>query len=117
MLTEGCGKRATIQCHYHAWTYDLDGRLIHVPHEHGFPGLDKGGNFARIRSVRAERYTICDCPTDELWRAVRYGKAVPRWIAVHEPKLRIEDVADRCTSLQGLHDAREVTTHGTRCGG
>jgi Phenylpropionate dioxygenase and related ring-hydroxylating dioxygenases, large terminal subunit len=27
VLTEGCGKRSTIQCHYHAWTYGLDGAL------------------------------------------------------------------------------------------
>jgi choline monooxygenase len=31
VLTEGCGKRATIQCHYHAWTYDLDGSLRNAP--------------------------------------------------------------------------------------
>src|SRR5262249_21550481 len=28
-------------CRFHGWTYDLDGGLRHVPHEHGFPGLDK----------------------------------------------------------------------------
>jgi choline monooxygenase len=31
VLTEGCGKRATIQCHYHAWTYGLDGSLRNAP--------------------------------------------------------------------------------------
>ncbi len=31
VLTEGCGERATIQCHYHAWTYDLDGTLRAAP--------------------------------------------------------------------------------------
>jgi phenylpropionate dioxygenase-like ring-hydroxylating dioxygenase large terminal subunit len=31
VLTEGCGRRATIQCHYHAWTYDLDGSLRTAP--------------------------------------------------------------------------------------
>jgi phenylpropionate dioxygenase-like ring-hydroxylating dioxygenase large terminal subunit len=35
----GCGK--AFVCRYHGWTYDLDGALRHVPHEHGFPGLDK----------------------------------------------------------------------------
>jgi choline monooxygenase len=31
VLTEGCGRRATIQCHYHAWTYELDGTLRTAP--------------------------------------------------------------------------------------
>jgi phenylpropionate dioxygenase-like ring-hydroxylating dioxygenase large terminal subunit len=35
----GCAK--AFACPYHGWTYGLDGRLQHVPHEHGFPGLDK----------------------------------------------------------------------------
>jgi len=36
---EGCTK--AFVCPYHGWTYRLDGRLRHVPHEQGFPGLDK----------------------------------------------------------------------------
>jgi phenylpropionate dioxygenase-like ring-hydroxylating dioxygenase large terminal subunit len=35
----GCAKAFT--CPYHGWTYALEGQLQHVPHEHGFPGLDK----------------------------------------------------------------------------
>src|SRR6201990_1912615 len=31
VLTDGCGRRATIQCHCHAWTYDLDGSLRTAP--------------------------------------------------------------------------------------
>lgn len=41
-LTSGSGQCAAFTCRYHGWTYQLDGRLRHVPHEHGFPGLDKG---------------------------------------------------------------------------
>ena len=35
----GCAK--SFVCPYHGWTYSLDGRLRGVPHEYGFPDLDK----------------------------------------------------------------------------
>ena len=31
VLVDGCGTRRTIQCHYHAWTYELDGSLRSAP--------------------------------------------------------------------------------------
>ncbi|HEY0417737.1 MAG TPA: aromatic ring-hydroxylating dioxygenase subunit alpha [Gaiellaceae bacterium] len=40
VLLEGCGKRATVQCHYHAWTYDLDGTLRTAPRADREPGFD-----------------------------------------------------------------------------
>jgi len=40
-LVDGAGCDKVFECRYHGWTYDLDGALRHVPHEHGFPGLDK----------------------------------------------------------------------------
>jgi phenylpropionate dioxygenase-like ring-hydroxylating dioxygenase large terminal subunit len=40
-VAEGAGCETSFMCRYHGWTYDLDGRLRHVPHEEGFPGLDK----------------------------------------------------------------------------
>jgi phenylpropionate dioxygenase-like ring-hydroxylating dioxygenase large terminal subunit len=40
-LADGAGCEKALVCRYHGWTYGLDGRLRHVPHEHGFPGLDK----------------------------------------------------------------------------
>src|SRR5581483_8943037 len=42
VLTDGCGKRETIQCHYHAWTYDLDGSLRAAPRSDREPGFDRG---------------------------------------------------------------------------
>jgi phenylpropionate dioxygenase-like ring-hydroxylating dioxygenase large terminal subunit len=41
VLTEGSGERSTIQCHYHAWTYDLDGALRTAPRSDREPGFDK----------------------------------------------------------------------------
>ena len=40
-LVAGAGCEKAFVCRYHGWTYGLDGDLRHVPHEHGFPGLDK----------------------------------------------------------------------------
>lgn len=40
-LAEGTGCAQALVCRYHGWAYGLDGRLRHVPHERGFPGLDK----------------------------------------------------------------------------
>jgi phenylpropionate dioxygenase-like ring-hydroxylating dioxygenase large terminal subunit len=41
LLASGSGCARAFSCGYHGWTYALDGCLRHVPHEHGFPGLDK----------------------------------------------------------------------------
>jgi choline monooxygenase len=30
-VVQGSGHRNVLQCHYHAWTYDLDGRLVSAP--------------------------------------------------------------------------------------
>lgn len=41
-VAQGAGCAKSFVCPYHAWTYTLEGKLRHVPHEEGFPGLDKG---------------------------------------------------------------------------
>lgn len=41
VLAEGMGCARAFMCGYHGWTYTLEGALRHVPHEEGFPGLDK----------------------------------------------------------------------------
>lgn len=40
-VAQGSGCARAFRCAYHGWTYQLDGALRHVPHEAGFPGLDK----------------------------------------------------------------------------
>ena len=40
-LAEGQGCTRAFVCGYHGWAYRLDGRLQHIPHEEGFPNVDK----------------------------------------------------------------------------
>jgi phenylpropionate dioxygenase-like ring-hydroxylating dioxygenase large terminal subunit len=50
-VVQGCGRRETLQCPYHAWTYDLDGSLRAAPRsdrEPGFDGADLGLRPARV---------------------------------------------------------------------
>ncbi len=41
ILVEGAGRRETIQCAYHAWTYGLDGSLRAAPRSDREPGFEK----------------------------------------------------------------------------
>ncbi len=40
-VAKGAGCAKAFVCPYHGWAYQLDGKLRNVPHERGFPGLDK----------------------------------------------------------------------------
>jgi len=40
LVAQGCGRRETLQCPYHAWTYDLDGSLRTAPRSDREPGFD-----------------------------------------------------------------------------
>jgi phenylpropionate dioxygenase-like ring-hydroxylating dioxygenase large terminal subunit len=51
-VAEGTGCAKALVCRYHGWTYDLDGKLGFVPHEHGFPGLDRDAHgLAPVRAI------------------------------------------------------------------
>jgi choline monooxygenase len=43
LLCDGAGRRETLQCPYHAWTYDLDGSLRTAPRGDSEPGFDRDG--------------------------------------------------------------------------
>ena len=40
-LVEGQGCVGAFMCPYHGWSYGLDGALLGIPHEDGFPDIDK----------------------------------------------------------------------------
>ena len=41
LVCEGSGRRATLQCPYHAWTYALDGRLLSAPRGEREGGIER----------------------------------------------------------------------------
>lgn len=43
-VASGMGCANAFVCPYHGWTYRLDGRLAGVPHQHGFPDIDKSAH-------------------------------------------------------------------------
>ena len=43
LVCEGEGRRETLQCPYHAWTYDLDGSLRTAPRSDREPDFDREG--------------------------------------------------------------------------
>jgi choline monooxygenase len=43
LVCEGEGRRETLQCPYHAWTYELDGTLRTAPRIDAEPGFDRDG--------------------------------------------------------------------------
>jgi len=52
-VAQGCGKARLFSCPYHAWTYDLQGKVMGIPDERCFP------------DVRAERSSLTELPLCE----------------------------------------------------
>ena len=52
-VAQGCGKARLFVCPYHAWSYDLAGKVIGIPDERNFP------------DVRSERSTLAPLPIAE----------------------------------------------------
>jgi phenylpropionate dioxygenase-like ring-hydroxylating dioxygenase large terminal subunit len=64
LLADGAGREKAFVCRYHGWTYGLDGCLRHVPHESGFPALDKTSR-GLIPLVTQERQGVVFVTQDE----------------------------------------------------
>jgi phenylpropionate dioxygenase-like ring-hydroxylating dioxygenase large terminal subunit len=57
-VAEGHGKARVFSCPYHAWTYDLSGRVTGIPDERSFPG------------IRPERSSLTELPLCEKYGLV-----------------------------------------------
>lgn len=56
-LLDGCGNAKRIVCPYHAWTYDIEGRLIGAPHmgaSHSVPGGTFKPRDHKLPAIRTE---------------------------------------------------------------
>jgi phenylpropionate dioxygenase-like ring-hydroxylating dioxygenase large terminal subunit len=49
IVCKGSGKRETLQCPYHAWTYGLDGRLIAAPRADREGGIEEGLGLLQLQ--------------------------------------------------------------------
>ena len=49
IVCKGSGKRETLQCPYHAWTYGLDGRLVAAPRADREGGLEEGLGLVQLQ--------------------------------------------------------------------
>lgn len=56
VVTE-CTKRTRMTCRFHAWTFDLEGKLIGQPGKEGFEGIDKS-ELGLVKVPVAEKYGL-----------------------------------------------------------
>jgi phenylpropionate dioxygenase-like ring-hydroxylating dioxygenase large terminal subunit len=42
-VADGCGEARRLTCPFHAWTYDLEGKLVGLPVADAFEGMDRDG--------------------------------------------------------------------------
>jgi phenylpropionate dioxygenase-like ring-hydroxylating dioxygenase large terminal subunit len=63
-VASGTGCSRAFVCRYHGWTYNLEGRLRHIPHEAGFPGFDKDAH-PLVPVAATERFGLVFVTQDE----------------------------------------------------
>lgn len=87
-VASGSGCANAFTCPYHAWTYALDGRLRAIPHEQGFPDLEKDTHG--LVPVHAEERGGCVFVTQE-----PAGERLPQWMPeLLPPHFRLLDTTE-----------------------
>ncbi len=95
VATELCGKANTLSCPYHAWTYDLDGKLRGIRQPSGFDDLNKEA-LGLVELPAFERFGL-------IWvrpSAGEEGIDIDAWLA---------PMAEQLASLHLEHCTRRVS--------
>jgi nitrite reductase/ring-hydroxylating ferredoxin subunit len=72
-VASGAGCARAFVCRYHGWTYNLEGRLRHIPHEEGFP-VSTRRRIHWFRWRRASASDWCSSPrTGRRWATIRWA--------------------------------------------
>ncbi len=85
VCTEAAGSSRTLQCGYHAWTYDLDGTLVAAPNLTRMPDVDRDAYGLRTVHVREWLGYAWVCLADEppSFEQTVLGEVVTRLGDVH----------------------------------
>ena len=78
-LASGAGCAGAFVCPYHGWSYGLDGALLGIPHEDGFPDIDKlSYGLAEVTAIETKGmiFVIQDSNADSA-EAEKMLEAVP----------------------------------------
>lgn len=108
-VAQGSGCAKALLCPYHAWTYRLDGGLDYVPHEHGFPGLDKDAH-GLVPVVTEERLGLVFVTQDPPAEAETPWEGLPELIApdqqlldTHDNEVEVNWKVSLEGSIEGYH--------------
>jgi phenylpropionate dioxygenase-like ring-hydroxylating dioxygenase large terminal subunit len=71
-VASGSGCTRAFTCRYHGWTYNLEGRLRHIPHEEGFPGFDKN-THPLVPVAATERHGLVFVTQDAPAQGLEWG--------------------------------------------
>jgi Rieske 2Fe-2S family protein len=96
VCTQESGTARTFQCGYHAWTYDLDGKLVAAPNLTRMPDVDRDRYGLRAVSVREWLGYVWVCLADEppSFTETVLGEVVTRLGDVHHlDNYRIDELA------------------------
>ncbi|GAB5452916.1 MAG: hypothetical protein Hals2KO_32440 [Halioglobus sp.] len=90
-VASGSGIASAFACPFHGWTYRHDGSLAGIPHEHGFPGIDKNAH-GLVPVLAQERYGIVFITQDgEPGERPLDGEKLPDLIAADQDLIETHD--------------------------